>query len=98
GGFVYRGEQIPELQGMFVFGDIVNGRLFYSELDAMLAADLLGGGATAPVHELLLTYQGQPVTLEALILAELDWDELANERIDLRFGQTDDGEIYVLTK
>ena len=38
GGFVYRGQAIPALQGKFVFGDITNARLFYADLAEMLAA------------------------------------------------------------
>ncbi len=40
GGFVYRGSEIPELQGKYVFGDLGgfppfrnNGRLFYADLE-----------------------------------------------------------------
>ena len=41
GGFVYRGNDIPELMGKYIFGDLalqnlpprVDGRLFYSDLD-----------------------------------------------------------------
>ena len=41
GGFVYRGEAVPELYGKYVFGDLairnapprVDGRLFYADLE-----------------------------------------------------------------
>ncbi len=38
-GFIYQGSGIPALAGKFVFGDITTGRLFYSDWEAMLAAD-----------------------------------------------------------
>lgn len=99
GGFVYRGDRIPALEGKFVYGDIVNGRLFYSDLDELIAADSDGVyDATADVYELFLTRQGEPVTLEDLIVETLAVDDLPNNRHDLRFGQTSDGEIYVMTK
>ena len=31
GGFVYRGHDLPALRGKYVFGDLVDGRLFYTE-------------------------------------------------------------------
>jgi glucose/arabinose dehydrogenase len=99
GGFVYRGSMIPELFGKFVYGDIVNGRLFYSDVDEMIAAE--GDeyiATTAPVHELFLTRDGSPVLLSDLVLDKLGLPNLPRDRHDLRFGQTSDGEIYVITK
>lgn len=32
GGFEYWGKTIPELQGKYIFGDIVNGRIFYIDV------------------------------------------------------------------
>ena len=83
GGFVYRGTQIPELVGQYVFGDIVNGRIFH-----VAVADL-ELGRQAPVQELTLLREGAPITLLDLVDAP---------RADLRFGQDEAGEIYVTTK
>lgn len=48
GGFVYRGSAIPELYGMYVFGDLairggprVDGRLFYADLEAGVIEEFL---------------------------------------------------------
>lgn len=49
GGFVYRGSAIPELYGMYVFGDLairnapprVDGRLFYADLETGLIQEFL---------------------------------------------------------
>ena len=49
GGFVYRGNDIPELYGKYVFGDLalrnnpprVDGRLFYADLDTGLIFEFL---------------------------------------------------------
>ncbi len=38
-GFVYRGTLMPELYGKYVFGDITTARLFYCDLDEILAVD-----------------------------------------------------------
>ena len=35
GGFVYRGADVPDLVGWYVFGDFVSGRIFAFEQDAM---------------------------------------------------------------
>ncbi len=83
GGFVYRGSQVPELVGQYVFGDIVNGRIFHVDV-----ADL-ELGRQAPIDELTLLRDGEPITLLELVDAP---------RADLRFGQDEDGEIYVMTK
>jgi hypothetical protein len=83
GGFVYRGSRIPALQGHYLFGDVVNGRIFHVPVE-----DLLAGGQ-AEMAELGLLRAGVPTTLLAL-LGEL--------RADLRFGIDEAGEIYVLTK
>jgi hypothetical protein len=84
GGFVYRGSLLPSLYGHYVFGDLVNGRIFHVE-----AADLVDGSQAA-IEELTLLRDGVETTLLAL---------LGNDfRADLRFGIDEAGEIYVLTK
>ena len=49
GGFVYRGSNIPILQGKYIFGDIVNGRIFYTE-----EVDMIFGQQPAKIQELTL--------------------------------------------
>ena len=83
GGFVYRGSQVPELVGHYVFGDIVNGRIFHLDMTD------LEPGRQAPIEELTRLRDGEPITLLELVDAP---------RADLRFGQDEDGEIYVMTK
>ena len=84
GGFVYRGSTIPELVGEYLLGDIITGRIFHVPL-----ADLQLGRQT-PLKELTLYRGGVPVTL--MTLAGV------GDRVDLRFGQDELGEIYVLSK
>jgi glucose/arabinose dehydrogenase len=83
GGFVYRGSLLPELEGRYVFGDIVNGRVFSVDADALV------NGEPAPVEELRLFYEGEERGL---------LDILGSVRADLRFGVDGDGEIYLLSK
>lgn len=83
GGFVYRGEEIPELYGKYIFGDNVNGRLFY------LDADSLQLGTLTKIHELTIMYEGEEQTM----LEILDY-----YRADIRFGVDYDGGIFITTK
>lgn len=85
GGFVYRGTRVPALAGQYLCGDLVNGRIFHAP-----AAELRPG-ASVTLRELTLRQGGRPVTLAALI-------GRADGRVDLRFGQDQWGEIYILTK
>lgn len=82
-GHVYRGTQVPELTGKYLFGDIVSGRVFY------LDADSVAEGQLAQIHELQLLRNGQPVTLLS---------QVGGSRADLRFGIDEAGEIYLTTK
>jgi hypothetical protein len=55
-GVLYRGNLLPALRGKYVFGDIANGRVFYSDFAEMLAADDGDRNTVAPIHELQLVY------------------------------------------
>ncbi|MFO1067901.1 MAG: PQQ-dependent sugar dehydrogenase [Geminicoccaceae bacterium] len=84
GGFVYRGSAVPALQGHYLCGDLVNGRIFHVPLASLVQ------GQQTPLLELTLTRNGAPVTLQTLVGV--------NSRVDLRFGHGADGEVYILTK
>lgn len=96
GGAVVRGGGIPELEGRLLFGDIVNGRLFYADVDALLAADDGDPATTAPVHELALRRNGAFTTLLQVIRDELGSSNV--NRTDLRLHRGLSGEIYLTTK
>jgi glucose/arabinose dehydrogenase len=85
GGFVYRGDQIPALNGTYLFGDIVFGHIFYVD-----ASDLSGGGTNDAVRRAVL------VDVDGVVYPFEHFAEKG--RTDLRFGQDADGEIYVLSK
>lgn len=84
GGFVYRGSAIPALFGHYILGDIVTGRIFH-----LPVADVALGRQT-PLLELRLQSNGAAATLFQLVGN--------SERVGLRFGQDQAGELYVLTK
>lgn len=88
GGFVYRGDNVSELRGKYVFGDMVDGRLFYTEESQMRRGST--GSERAQIYELsAYTTSGAPVTMQ---------DLAGDERIDLRIGQDAEGEPYLLSK
>jgi hypothetical protein len=87
GGFVYRGSAVPSLVGQYLFGDLVVGRIFH------VPAASLQLGSQATVHELTLVCGKQTVTLFDLV-----GTSSVDGRVDLRFGEDEAGEMYVMTK
>lgn len=85
GGFVYRNLRIPALFGKYLFGDDVDGRLFYTN-----SWQMRRGGPLAPISEfMLLDADGRRITMQ---------DLAGDARVDLRFGTDRRGELYVLSK
>ncbi|HEU5146042.1 MAG TPA: PQQ-dependent sugar dehydrogenase [Chryseosolibacter sp.] len=82
GGYEYQGSAIPELKGKYIFGDMVNGRLFYVNVDDVKP------GAKAPMKEFQISLNGKRTTFKALC---------NDERLSMRFGRDADGEIYIST-
>jgi glucose/arabinose dehydrogenase len=83
-GFVYRGTAIPNLIGHYLYGDMVNGRLFHVPVMSLVA------GKQATVREITLLQGGRTVTLRGL---------LGNPgRVELWLGQDQAGEMYLTTK
>ncbi len=90
GGYVYEGNAIPELRGKFVFTDLVRGRVFY------LDGDALDTEGTNPISELRLFIDGKETSLADI--ASYDDSYGPGERVDLRIGIDALGELYLLTK
>jgi glucose/arabinose dehydrogenase len=90
GGFVYRGE-IDALRGKYLFADLVTGRIFYTEENAMRT-----GGPMATIHQLMLYDEtGRRVSMRELAADGALGDP---NRVDPRFGRDADGELYLLSK
>ena len=91
GGFVYRGSAIPALKGKYIFGDLVNGWVFYTE-----ASEMKRGQAPATIHRLnLFTATGTPIRMQDISGPGSVGDP---NRVDLRFGTDRSGELYILAK
>ncbi|MHA8053846.1 PQQ-dependent sugar dehydrogenase [Aquirufa sp. OSTEICH-129A] len=83
GGFEYTGKAVPSLQGKYIFGEIVRGRIFYIPISEIKV------GSQARIREFHLQMDGKPVTWKDLI---------QGNKVDLRLGQDAQGEIYIITK
>ena len=96
GGIAVRESPQSALSGKFVFGDIVSGRLFYSDIAAMLAADDSNPATTADVFELHLMRDGVATTLLQVVRDALG--DATVSRVDLRFSTDLAGRLLVSTK
>ena len=93
-GHVYRGSAISELVGMYVFTDIVRGRLFYID-STSLTPD-----TPTTIFELGLTVDGEESTLAEIAGHRNTSPNHSpyNIRVDLRLSVDKAGELYILTK
>ncbi|MFE6129891.1 PQQ-dependent sugar dehydrogenase [Streptomyces sp. NPDC056437] len=85
GGFVYRGGQVPELYGKYLYSEGVSGRLFVSDVRDMRRGRPLAETVQVQVFDAA----GAPTSMRALA---------GDSRVDLRFGIDRAGELYVLSK
>lgn len=83
GGFEYWGQTIPELEGKYIFGDIVNARVFYIDVKDIKS------GQQALIKELKLNIDGQEISFS---------DLHDGKKVDIRFGRDQLGELWISTK
>ena len=83
GGFEYTGKAVPQLQGKYIFGEIVRGRVFYIDLKEIKE------GTQTRIHEFPLILDGQATTLK---------EQCKQDKVDLRIGRDAEGEMYIMTK
>jgi hypothetical protein len=88
GGYVYRGGKLPALRGKYLFTDIVDGRLFYTE-EREMQRDPAGQKRAQIKQFTAYDTTGKPVTMKQLA---------GDNRVDLRFGMDAKGEPYLLAK
>jgi hypothetical protein len=86
-GYVYRDDDAPELFGTYLFGDIISGRVFYVNEDDLIL------GQQAEIKELKFEFEGVEQSLNDIVTGEV-----GGQRVDLRFGQNENGEVFLLSK
>jgi len=98
-GFSYHGD-IDALQGKFVFGDLVRGRLFAADVAAMKAADDGVPRTVAPIEEIQLYIRDEDGNRVYVSFRELI--ERANgataSRADLHLSRSRDGELFLTSR
>ena len=99
GGFAYHG-RIPALRGKFVFGDIVRGRLFVTDLAAMKAADDGIPQTVAPIEEIQLYVRDASGNRTYVTLRELEEAAMGATitRADLQISRSGDGELFITSR
>jgi glucose/arabinose dehydrogenase len=103
GGVIYHGTRVPGLKGKLVFGDITTGHIWYADMADVLNADDGKAETLASMHPLDAGLRG---LVEAAFHARGGkGDALPGNgavsgrgRVDLRFAEDADGELYVITK
>jgi mono/diheme cytochrome c family protein len=103
GGVIYRGSTIPALKDRLLFGDITTGHVWYADIKDVLSADDGNPTTLAEMHEV---DAGLRRLVEDTFHARGGRGETmpgagavsGRGRVDLRFAQSSDGELYVLTK
>ena len=88
GGYVYHGNLAGELRGEYVFGNLSNDRLYIAR-----SSDLTNDETPASILRLpLIDAVGDPITLGEIVGVG------SGGRANIRFGQDQSGEIYVISK
>jgi len=105
GGYVFRSDRLPALQGKYLFGDFANnsGPIWVVDEDQLDQQEDFtdvasqDGGYLAPFSELtLLDDDGNEATFLDILRNSTGRRTLG--RTDIRFGQGEDGEVYVMNK
>jgi mono/diheme cytochrome c family protein len=103
GGFIYRGSRIPALKGKLLFGDITTGHIWYAEMADVLRADDGNASTIAPMH--MVDAGLRQLVMETFRARGGRGDALPGAaavsgrgRVDMRFAEDADGELYILTK
>jgi glucose/arabinose dehydrogenase len=93
GGLVYRANKIKQLSNLLLFGDNPSGEIFY------VSADNLPKGGQSAIRRVLFNDKGTNKTLLQLIKEKnAAQGKPPATRADLRFGEGNNGQIYILNK
>jgi hypothetical protein len=93
GLYIYRGNEIPALSNLILFGDMPQGEIFH------VSADEIPDGGQAPIRRLMLSDNGEPRTLLQLVQEKnREQGKEPSTRADLRFGAGPDNQVLILNK
>jgi hypothetical protein len=93
GVHVFRGNAIPQLANLLLFGDNPSGEVFY------VNADTLPSGGQDAIRRVLFTFNGATKTLLQLINDKTVAQGKGQvPRADLRFGTGPDAQVFLLNK
>jgi len=93
GVHAYRGDAIPQLANLLLFGDFPSGEIFYVQADA------LPNGGQEAIRRILLNDGGGPKTLLELIREKnVEQGRAPASRADLRFAAGPDDRVFLLNK
>jgi hypothetical protein len=93
GVVVYRGNQIPQLANLVLFGDNPSGEIFYFN------ADKPPSGGQDPIRRVLLNHNGAARTfLQVISDKRQSLGRNSAMRADLRFGTGQDNRVFLLNK
>ncbi len=103
GGVIYRGSKVPALKDKLLFGDITTGHVWYADIKDVVAADDGNPTTLATMHEVDAGLRG--LVEETFHSRGGVGDAMPGAgavsgrgRVDLRFAEDHDGNLYVLTK
>jgi hypothetical protein len=110
-GYVYTGRALPALRGKYIFSDLSTGRVWYTDLKQMLAADDGDPKTLAQMQEVRIRWNGQvydtftPIAQAAYRARGGKDPDLPGRgtvsgsmRADARFAVDLSGELYVYSK
>ena len=90
---VYRGDEIPALSNLILFGDMPQGEIFH------VSADDVPDGGQEPIRRIMLRDNGEPRTLLQLVQQKnREQGRDPATRADLRFGAGPDNQVLILNK
>lgn len=96
GGVVYRRHDLPDLYGKYIFGDIVDGRVMYTDVSDMRPGGARNVDELATIHKMMIYDEaGRRVKITDLTGPGSLGDP---NRVDLRFSTDEAGHLYLIAK
>lgn len=96
GGVVYRRHDLPDLYGKYIFGDIVDGRVMYTNVSEMRPGGARTVNELATIHKMMVYDEsGKRVKITDLTSPGSKGDP---NRVDLRFSTDRAGHLFLFAK